>query len=379
MKRFYLVAALMGTAFAQNTLYISGVQVPPGGSAEANVNFVVREAAVSGIQFDIEYDNTRIGIAGVAGAVAVSAGKSLYTGDLLPNQKRFLMIGMNRNPIRTGVLVVLTLTAKSGAATGSGNIQLTNVIAASPDGSEVLVTPGAPAVSIGTNPGPMIIPMGVVNAASFSPDAVVSGSVASIFGERLASGVQSATSVPLPLALGQTRVTINGILMPLFHAGADQINAQVPWEIPSGPAQVVVTVNGQSSLPASVMIAPAGPGILLNGNNRALALNPDGNLNGPLQPAKEGDTIVVYLLGGGPVEGSVPETGAPILEARRILLPFSCTVGGINAPADYLGVVPGSIGLFQANIRVPALTPGDHPIVITISGKASNTPLLAVR
>jgi uncharacterized protein (TIGR03437 family) len=44
----------------------------------------------------------------------------------------------------------------------------------------------------------------------------------------------------------------------------------------------------------------------------------------------------------------------------------------------YVGLTPGSIGLYQANFVVPNVAAGDHPLVITISAQASNNPLIAI-
>ena len=46
---------------------------------------------------------------------------------------------------------------------------------------------------------------------------------------------------------------------------------------------------------------------------------------------------------------------------------------------NFIGLTPGSIGLYQANFVLPNVTTGDHPLVITISGQASNNPLVAVK
>jgi len=72
-------------------------------------------------------------------------------------------------------------------------------------------------------------------------------------------------------------------------------------------------------------------------------------------------------------------TGAP---APSGLSPVSGTntvkVSGVDATVTYMGLTPGSIGLYQADFVVPKVAAGDHPLVITISGQASNNPLIAV-
>jgi uncharacterized protein (TIGR03437 family) len=53
-------------------------------------------------------------------------------------------------------------------------------------------------------------------------------------------------------------------------------------------------------------------------------------------------------------------------------------VSGVDATVNYVGLTPGSIGLYQANFVVPKVAAGDHPLVIAIGGQDSNNPLIAV-
>jgi uncharacterized protein (TIGR03437 family) len=54
------------------------------------------------------------------------------------------------------------------------------------------------------------------------------------------------------------------------------------------------------------------------------------------------------------------------------------TIGGQSADVLYAGLTPGSIGLAQANVVVPNVPGGDHPIVINVGGAASNAPLIGI-
>lgn len=226
------------------------------------------------------------------------------------------------------------------------------------------------------NPG-----QAVVNAASFLASETPAGSVFSIFGSNLATKVSEPTNVPLPTTLLTTTVTVNGELAPLFYVDPNQINAQMPEDIKPGVATVVVK-NGTSASNAVAVTIPATgtPGIVVYGNNRAVVVNADGSVNSPTSAAKVGDTLVAYFTGGGPVNasgtlvtGSVTPPGlSPVSE------PNTVTVGGVSTKVVYVGLTPGSIGLYQANFVVPSVAAGDHPLVITISGQASNNPLIAV-
>jgi uncharacterized protein (TIGR03437 family) len=227
------------------------------------------------------------------------------------------------------------------------------------------------------NPG-----QAVVNAASFLASQTPAGSVFSIFGANLATKVGEPTAVPLPTTLLTTSVTVNGELAPLFYVDSNQINAQMPEDIKPGVATVVVKNGSSTSNAAAVTIPATGtPGIVVYGNNRAVVVNQDGSVNSPASPAKVGDTLVAYFTGGGPVNAAGPLVTGAVTPAG--LSPVSgtntVTVSGVAATSvTYMGLTPGSIGLYQADFVVPKVAAGDHPLVITISGQASNNPLLAV-
>jgi uncharacterized protein (TIGR03437 family) len=100
-------------------------------------------------------------------------------------------------------------------------------------------------------------------------------------------------------------------------------------------------------------------------------------------PAHVGDTVVLWFTGGGPVNPSGKlTTGA---ESPAGLSPvtgaYTITVGGVAATnISYVGLTPGSIGLYQASFVVPSGVPtGNEKVVLTISGQASNAPVMAVK
>jgi uncharacterized protein (TIGR03437 family) len=222
----------------------------------------------------------------------------------------------------------------------------------------------------------------VVNAASFLADDTPAGSVFSIFGSNFASKVGQATDTPLPTTLLTTTVTVNGELAPMFYVNANQINAQLPEDIKPGLATLIVKNGSSTSNAAAVMIPATGtPGISVYGNNRAVVVNPDGSVNSPTSPAKVGDTVVAYFTGGGPVSTSGPLTtgaGSP-KGLSPVTGAYTITVGGVDATSiTYVGLTPQSVGLYQMDFVIPKVAAGDHPLVLTISGEASNNPLIAV-
>ena len=228
-----------------------------------------------------------------------------------------------------------------------------------------------------TNPG-----QAIGNVASYAYSATPPGSVFVVFGQNLATEVAGAANVPLPTKLLDTTVTVDGELAPLFYVSPGQIDAQMPWDASQGVVLPVIVTNGNSTSNAAAVFVPGTgtPGISVYGNNRAVVVNSNGSVNSGASPAAVGDEVVVYFTGGGAVNASGNLiTGAP---SPGGLSPVtgdnSITVGKQRARIDYIGLTPGSIGLYQANFFVPQLPQGTYQVVITIDGQASNKPVMSV-
>lgn len=208
----------------------------------------------------------------------------------------------------------------------------------------------------------------VVNAASFNSSALAPGGIFSVFGTGLA---QSAAS---------TRVTVNGEIAPISFANGSQINAQMPYDVPTDrPVAISVMNGGTASNTALLNVRQAGPGIFTYSGNRAVVQNQDYSINSPGNPARTGDTVIVYMTGPGAVNPPIP-TGAvaPLSPLSTVTAPYSFTIGAAQAQVSYFGLTPGFTGLYQANVIVPSLPPGDYPVVSTIAGAVSNGPLISI-
>ena len=212
---------------------------------------------------------------------------------------------------------------------------------------------------------------GIVNAASFAAGSLAPGSLFSIFGARLANTTASGAFVP---ALGGASVTLGGIPVPLSYASPAQINGQVPYELAPGNAVLALHVEGVGDTRSIVSVTDVSPAFFQLSPGRAVAQNQDYSINTASTPAKPGTYIVAYLTGQGALDHPVT-TGAtaPLDPLSRALGVVSAAIGGVPAQVPFCGLTPGFVGLAQANILVPALPPGDYPLVVTI-GKTSSAP-----
>ena len=208
----------------------------------------------------------------------------------------------------------------------------------------------------------------VTNAASYAADAISTGALISLFGTHLAPGVSQADSTPLPLSIIDTSVTINGIVAPLLFVSANQINAQVPYQVPAGTAKVVVRSGGKSSAPFTILVQQAAPGVFMNAQGNAAAINEPGS-----------SIISVFFTGVGPVSASVDDGAAPSAnQTISATLPVSATVGGVPAEVTFAGLAPLYPGTAQINIKVPATASGVSPLEINVGGILSNTVQLVI-
>jgi uncharacterized protein (TIGR03437 family) len=241
----------------------------------------------------------------------------------------------------------------------------------------------------------------VVNGASFQMP-FSSNSMVTVFGAGFqVSGLKRTvglgdlennnTTFPTILACIAIQVTGPGITqpvrIPIAYVQEDQINAQMPEFVGTGPVNLTVILNPDQSsqflsavatLNAQQMFAPA---FFVVPNSTTIAAQiagtgtpvADPTLVPGGQPAKPGSIVTLYGTGFG-AENPAIATGALAPDGPAPLVtPITVTVGSTTLPASdvlYAGASPGSLGgLYQFNVRIPASTPsGPTPVTITIGG-----------
>jgi len=232
-----------------------------------------------------------------------------------------------------------------------------------------------------TNPGL------AVEEAAGSSLGTPPGSLFSVYGFGLSNGTNQTTAAVWPFTLNNAKVMVNGESAPIYYVnnsalGAEGlINAQMPLDIQPGVATVVVTNGTAVSNSVAITVPPAAvPAVFVNGNNHAVAQNfPAYTLNSSTIPAKAGSVVVVYFTGGGAVQGGsslVTGHGTPASQFP-VTANATATVGGVNASLDYVGLTPTLVGVYQAVIVIPNVAAGEHNLVITIGGVASNTTVIS--
>ena len=240
-----------------------------------------------------------------------------------------------------------------------------------------------------SGPTPTIRSGGVMNGASLrdasgSEGAVAGGTVVSISGSDLAADQRIVFELPLSTVLGETSVTFNNIEAPLYSVSPSHIMAQLPFGLPIGEVEVAVHRGSKSSVPLSIIVAAASPGIFtLNGEGHGpgMILHVDSSqLVTATNPAQLGESLAVYCTGLGPVNPPVsPGEPTPGPAPETIATPLA-TLAGIPAEVSFSGLAPGYVGLYLVIVRVPAgISPGVQDLQLIADGVASNKVTVAVQ
>ena len=284
-----------------------------------------------------------------------------------------------------------TVNPASGTTDAQGRASTTVTLGATVGTAVITATvAGIPVATANVAIGavtPLPVVKAIVNGASFLPP-IAPGSWITVFIDQTSATNATASTVPLPNTLGGYRILVNGAPIPMYLVFAltpgTQLNAQLPYEIPVGTAQVVVEANGVASAQFPFTVQASAPGIFVFGDNRAVVQNlqPDFSLivNTASTPVPAGDYIIAYLTGQGALDNPVPSgnvaSGSPLSIPK---LPYSATLDGKPVTVAFLGMTPGQIALVQANILIPADTlPGTYPLAITIGTAKSNGPMITV-
>jgi uncharacterized protein (TIGR03437 family) len=246
---------------------------------------------------------------------------------------------------------------------------------------------------------PVATYLGVVNNATFEGgEPLAQGVIAAVFGDQFLFGdpVQAA-SLPLSSSLGGVRVLVNEQPAPVYYVSYGQINFQVPYDAALGEAVVRVEGAGGRSNGVSVTVARFVPrllrlgigdyGIITNasqGGSFPIPVTP----GLPSAPAKVGDVLTIYAIGLGPTTPATNSgAGAPADPLARVVPAPKAYFGGglidkgVEAEPLFVGLTPFFVGLYQVNVAVPEVNPGNNVSVLVENqeGVASNRVQIAVQ
>jgi uncharacterized protein (TIGR03437 family) len=224
-------------------------------------------------------------------------------------------------------------------------------------------------------PQPVLAVGGFSNAASgqqlFAP-----GMLISVYGSGMGNYVEAASVTPLPEYMAGFEAYItdqfgNQTYPPLLYVSPNQVNLQIPYEVPAGPAQLVVGNPYINTSPINFTVSNAAPGIF------SYPLGPNQSPIGDrtTNTARAGQEVAIYVTGVGHVSIDPNDGATPLLNSNPYpVLPVSITVGGVTVaqPFAFMGIPNWSVGVLQINFTIPSgVGTGQQPVVVTVGGAQS--------
>jgi uncharacterized protein (TIGR03437 family) len=236
----------------------------------------------------------------------------------------------------------------------------------------------------------------VLNSASYFASEIAPGELVTLFGTGIGPATPVAAQIvngKLPAELGGVKVLVNGVAAPLLYVSSGQINAIVPFGVPL-IAEFVVAAPGGESNAVSIATTPsnlfgypvADVGVFTrdaSGQGQAAALNQDGTLNSPSNPAPRGSIVTVWVTGAGPTDPPERDGEITAVDSRASsVMPIVAVIGAAmveQADVLYAGAAPGLVaGVDQVNVRIPADAPTGPAVPLTIRAQRSLLPVHTV-
>lgn len=238
-----------------------------------------------------------------------------------------------------------------------------------------------------------VIAQSGIQSAAAPTNAIASASLASLYGQNLASTTAQAGSLPLPLSLGGINLVATDSAgmarnVPLLYVSPTQINFLVPDGMAGGSA-VFVVGGGPATQSFPATLQPVAPALFsMNGTGSGVAAALAVSLQVPtsqqspvpvFQCTDKGCVSVPIDVGvDRPVYVSFYGTGI-----RNAASPSNATVSinGVTLPALYAGPSPNYAGLDQVNVALPLSLrgAGEAKVVLTIDGQTSNAVTINIQ
>ncbi|HME08057.1 MAG TPA: hypothetical protein VKG25_13460, partial [Bryobacteraceae bacterium] len=221
---------------------------------------------------------------------------------------------------------------------------------------------------------PAIADGGITDAASnisFGP--LTPGGLINIGGSFLSDVTATATAVPYGERLGDTSVVMGDNLMPIATVDASKVTAIIPYGIPVNAQQQVLVLRANAySLPVQVNLAAVSPAIFTTNGSQGMILDGKGNVIGPGNAAKAGDSITIWCTGLGELQPMVT-AGDSGPATSTLMTPVSLSIGGQAAAIQFSGLAPQLVGIYFVQATVPSGVATGDQVPVALSAVAGST------
>lgn len=183
------------------------------------------------------------------------------------------------------------------------------------------------------------------------------------------TSLQSSTTPGLPTTLNGTTmsVTVNGVTTTpgLYYTSPGQIGAVLPSNTPTGQGTLNITNNGVAGAPTPINVVPSAVGLATvdgSGSGAVVATDSNNQLISPGNPARPGQTIVLWGSGVG-ADLSNDDRTFPLKQINLTAIPFQV----------YFGTSPSTV-LYRGRSQFP----GVDQIVVTLPQDVSPGCLVSI-
>ena len=214
----------------------------------------------------------------------------------------------------------------------------------------------------------------VVHAASQQSGTFAPNTIVTLYGRQLAYVTRAMSGddvrdglMPTVLSGTGVKVVIDSVPAPIYFVSPGQINLLLPAGLKEGVRKLYVSLDGIAGPVVEFHVAASAPGLFLQQPGQALAVRLDGSLASQENPARPGDTLILFATGLGQTEGPPPRSGE-VAKAAAVLMAINAFGVKLNdrpVPRDhiyYAGLAPGFAGLYQINLRIPDDAPPDPEV-----------------
>lgn len=224
----------------------------------------------------------------------------------------------------------------------------------------------------------------VTNAADRTHP-VAPGGLIVVEGRDLSAVNLATQEMPLPMALGESCLTVNGLPVPMLMVSPSEINAQLPFQAEGNVTMVLRTPGGVSDN-YNLTILPTAPSIfrseLAPGFTAPLVLRTaNWQVVTASNPVRQNDELTIYLTGMGKVTPEVPAgQPAPGNPVPTVLTPPNVELAGRALEVLFAGLVPDQIGVYEIKVKVPWGIPRgmSQPLKINQGSYSTTVPVRVV-
>jgi uncharacterized protein (TIGR03437 family) len=223
----------------------------------------------------------------------------------------------------------------------------------------------------------------IVNAADQTKP-VAPGGLVNVVGTDLSPVNIATQEIPLPTALGDSCLMVNGIEIMKTLVSSTLITGQLPLNV-DGASQVVLRSPAGASDNMNITILPNAPAVFratsLGADDLATVFRAENNeLVSSVNPVRAGDGLAIYATGLGRTSPAVESGQASPADPLAVaVMQPEVSLDGVPLAVDYAGLTPGGVGVYQINVRVPGnINPGSSVPLTIRQGGGSTTVTLPV-